>query len=398
MRRCDPEGDRRRRRCSPCSWRRAATTTCADRCRRSTAPRRSPACRRRSRSSATPTPSRTSSRPTSSMACSASATRTRRIACGRWNSSAASATAACRKCSARRRCRRIGFSAPSASAAPRARRGRRRPTGRSSRSNAYVAGVNAFIATHHGAGLPPEFTLLRFEPEPWTGADVLVWVKMMAWDLSANYSFELLRHDLIAAVGAERMAQLMPPYPVDGLSILTGSGRPGGSGGPGGSARDTVARRRPARQQAADASARRSLSSLSAGDPAVRDFLLGGARTEGLGSNNWVVDGTLTASGKPLLANDPHLGTRLPSTWYLAHISAGDFDVIGGTLPGHAGGRARAQPIHRLGRDQRRRRRPGSLSRAARRRRHARGVPRRAGADHRDPRNDRRQGRRAGAR
>ena len=67
--------------------------------------------------------------------------------------------------------------------------------------NAYVAGVNAFIATHHGSALPPEFTLLRFEPEPWTGVDVVVWVKMMAWDLSANYSFELLRHDIARAVG-----------------------------------------------------------------------------------------------------------------------------------------------------------------------------------------------------
>src|SRR5260221_8221268 len=56
---------------------------------------------------------------------------------------------------------------------------------------AYVAGVNAFISTHHGSRLPPEFTLLRFEPEPWSGIDVLVWVKMMAWDLSGNYSFEL---------------------------------------------------------------------------------------------------------------------------------------------------------------------------------------------------------------
>src|SRR4029079_321231 len=65
----------------------------------------------------------------------------------------------------------------------------------------------------------------------------------------------------------------------------------------------------------------------------VRDFLTG-AHSEGLGSNNWVVDGTMTASGKPLLANDPRLGTRLPSTWYLAHISAGDFEVIGGTFPG----------------------------------------------------------------
>src|SRR5260221_4445668 len=92
--------------------------------------------------------------------------------------------------------------------------------------NAYVAGVNAFIASHHGAKLPPEFSLLRFEPEPWTPQDVVVWVKMMAWDLSGNYSFELLRHDLIAAVGEDRMRQLMPPYPENGLSIL-GSGAAG---------------------------------------------------------------------------------------------------------------------------------------------------------------------------
>ena len=59
--------------------------------------------------------------------------------------------------------------------------------------NAYVSGVNAFLATHHGTALPLEFTLLRFEPEAWSGPDVIVWVKMMAWDLSANYAFELLR-------------------------------------------------------------------------------------------------------------------------------------------------------------------------------------------------------------
>jgi len=53
-----------------------------------------------------------------------------------------------------------------------------------------------------------------------------------------------------------------------------------------------------------------------------------------LGSNNWVVDGTMTASGKPLLASDPHLDAQIPSLWYLAHLSTGDFDVIGATLPG----------------------------------------------------------------
>src|ERR1051325_11720283 len=58
--------------------------------------------------------------------------------------------------------------------------------------DAYVAGINAFLATHHGSALPPEFTLLRFEPAPWTGTDVLAWAKMMAWDLSRNYSGELV--------------------------------------------------------------------------------------------------------------------------------------------------------------------------------------------------------------
>lgn len=214
--------------------------------------------------------------------------------------------------------------------------------------NAYVAGVNAFIATHHGRGLPPEFTLLRFEPEPFTGPDVIVWVKMMAWDLSANYTFELLRRDLVQAVGVERMRQLMPPYARDGLSILTGTSvsqtgrtkdlrydRDSGTGvaqdfSPAHTGRSKDLRYNGAPSSWSDAVAR----SLSQGDPGVADFLLGGSKTEALGSNNWVVDGTLSASGKPLLANDPHLSAKVPSTWYLAHVSAGDFDLIGATLPG----------------------------------------------------------------
>jgi penicillin amidase len=199
--------------------------------------------------------------------------------------------------------------------------------------NAYVAGVNAFIASHHGSGLPPEFSLLRYEPEPFTGPDVAVWVKMMAWDLSANYSFELLRDDLVRAVGEQRMAELMPPYPQNGLSITGDQGLPGGDPG-------TQAARTGAGGDGVSAlHAQTSLAgafarALSAGDRSVADFLLGNARIEALGSNNWVIDGTLSASGKPLLANDPHLSAKVPSTWYLAHVSGGDFEMIGATLPG----------------------------------------------------------------
>ena len=203
--------------------------------------------------------------------------------------------------------------------------------------DAYVAGVNAFLETHHGGALPPEFALLRFEPEPWTGPDVLVWVKMMAWDLSANYTFELLRHDLSALVGPARMAELLPPYPGNGLTIL--AGLPADETRAKAAARTIAQDARPAHTGSArdprDGSWSGSFASaLSGGNEFVRDLLRDGAATEGLGSNNWVVDGTLTASGKPMLANDPHLGAHVPSLWYLAHMSAGEFDVIGATLPG----------------------------------------------------------------
>lgn len=193
---------------------------------------------------------------------------------------------------------------------------------------AYVAGVNAFIADRPGRGLPPEFTLLDIQPEPWSGPDVLVWVKMMAWDLSANYSAELFRMDLVATLGVDKAAELLPPYPADGLTIVathTGlAAEPPPRNGPHPSPHPV--------SRAAGAS--EAVAHALDGLPAVREFLLGGARTEALGSNNWVVDGSRTATGKPLLANDPHLGTHIPSLWYLAHMTAGDFDVIGATLPG----------------------------------------------------------------
>jgi penicillin amidase len=196
---------------------------------------------------------------------------------------------------------------------------------------AYVNGVNAFIDTHHGRRLPPEFTLLRFEPEPFTGPDVLVWVKMMAWDLSGNYELEMMRYDIAGKVGDARMSELLPPYPADGLTIVPG-GDDAGSHSPAPAPSSTsgeTSNSRPGRRATA-----RALARSVSGNPIVKDLLLGSGAIEAIGSNNWVVDGTLTASGKPMLANDPHLGAHVPSLWYLAHMTAGDFDVIGATLPG----------------------------------------------------------------
>ena len=78
----------------------------------------------------------------------------------------------------------------------------------------YVAGINSYLETRTGA-LPPEFLVLRFEPESWSVADVLVWGKMMAWDLSGNWNDELLRSRLASVLAPEQISELWPPYPGD---------------------------------------------------------------------------------------------------------------------------------------------------------------------------------------
>jgi len=168
--------------------------------------------------------------------------------------------------------------------------------------DAYVAGVNAFLES--GAPLPPEFRLLSFRPEPWAGPDVLVWAKMMSFDLSMNWEEELLRHRLLArGVSPERLLELLPPYPEDAPTIL----------------------------QAEDLNL--PLSREEA--PAALLRLAPPRFLEA--SNNWVVSGSRTATGKPFLADDPHLGLQAPSLWFLMALEAPGYRVIGASLPGVPG-------------------------------------------------------------
>ena len=169
---------------------------------------------------------------------------------------------------------------------------------------AYGAGINAWIDEGHT--LPPEFLILGVTPEPWTPIDSLVWAKMMSWDLGGDWDLELLRAELTQAIGPERTAQIMPAYPENGTSILDAS-----EFGPG-----------------------------SSGDLLDLDTQLRGSlRLGGLdvGSNNWVIAGSRTGTGLPMLANDPHLGARIPSIWYLAEIHGDTIHATGATLPGLPG-------------------------------------------------------------
>jgi penicillin G amidase len=163
---------------------------------------------------------------------------------------------------------------------------------------AYAAGVNAFLNSRRGA-LPPEFLWLGFTPEPWRPADSLVWGKLMAVQLGGNYRGELLRARMARTIPATDLAFLYPEYPQNGPT--------------------TLAEMLPIYRRLA-------LDRLYEGLPAVVG--------PNYASNNWVVDGNHSASGKPLLANDPHLAFGAPGFWYLARLKTPQHEIAGGTVAG----------------------------------------------------------------
>ncbi len=184
----------------------------------------------------------------------------------------------------------------------------------------YANGVNAFINTHKD-NLPLEFTLLgltgaKFTPEPWTPVDTITWGKVMAWDLGDNWDTELLRSRLLTKYGDERGTQIInalwPAYPADHPFMVP---------------RD-VAWRNLGQGGVAEAADLRAL--LQTGK-------------EGIGSNNWVIAGSKTTTGKPLLANDMHLAIQMPSIWYevglhCRAVSAScPYSVTGFVFPGVPG-------------------------------------------------------------
>lgn len=178
--------------------------------------------------------------------------------------------------------------------------------------DAYVAGINAYLSTN--PPLPLEFRLLGLRPEPWQPADVLVWAKMMSFDLSGNWRSELQRLQWAAkGMTPARMTQLRPPYPADAPTVLQA---------------EDLQLPPPTRP---DGESARALLTLAAQLP--RALHLPG-ELMARASNNWVIGGGRTASGKPLLANDPHLGLGAPLLWYLVHIEAPTYKAIGSSFPG----------------------------------------------------------------
>lgn len=163
---------------------------------------------------------------------------------------------------------------------------------------AYSAGVNAVLESDQV--LPVEFHAFRIKPEPWKPADSVAWLLVMSWDLSGNWRSELSRLRYMTKLGRERAAEFMPAYPGDTATPLPDFGAL-------------------YKELVPAASALLSISPLP---------------EQAIGSNSWVVTGSRSASGLPLLANDPHLGLQAPALWYLVHVSSPKGNIVGGTLPG----------------------------------------------------------------
>jgi penicillin amidase len=177
--------------------------------------------------------------------------------------------------------------------------------------DAYAAGVNAFLGQR--PVLPVEFLMTGTSPEPWQAVDSLAWLKMMAWDLGGNWRSELLRMQLSKTLPLSRIQEFLPPYPGDApLQIRD--------------LRELYQDKQPPRIA--------ETGTEIGTDPISGISEMGSVPISG-GSNSWAV--AKGASGKPLLANDPHLGLTAPPVWYLAHLEAPGLSAIGGTLPGVPG-------------------------------------------------------------
>ncbi|MFB7891895.1 penicillin acylase family protein [Microbacterium sp. NPDC056044] len=193
--------------------------------------------------------------------------------------------------------------------------------------DAYAEGVNAYLADHQGADASFEYAVLGlqnsdYEIEPWTPADSVAWLKAMAWDLRSNIESETERAVMAPDFTEAEIDELYPAYPFDRNPVIV----------PKISTVPTVGTAPDLPETDASTS---SIEWTEVGSviEAVGELL--GDAGEGIGSNSWVVSGSVTDTGMPLLANDPHLGASLPSVWHQIQLKCSDvteacpFDVAG---------------------------------------------------------------------
>ncbi|MFC6147891.1 MULTISPECIES: penicillin acylase family protein [Mumia] len=236
--------------------------------------------------------------------------------------------------------------------------------------DAYAHGVNDYIADREPGALALEYSVLAltgsdYEPEPWTAVDSLAWLKAMAWDLRSNMADEIDRVLATEKLSRSQVDALYPRFPFRRHDPIVTKGTVVG-----GDFDQTAGRRRNADTDRAsedpesadslgDADERvtEGLSVKGLGVEGLRDVIgsmrgvagvAAGLPTllgfgDGTGSNSWAVSGDRSATGKPILANDPHLAPSAPGVWHQMGLhcrTVSDecpFDVSGFTFSGMPG-------------------------------------------------------------
>jgi len=203
---------------------------------------------------------------------------------------------------------------------------------------AYTDGVNAYLADHHGSQLSLEYAILKllnpdYQPEPWQPLHSVAWGKVMAWDLGeGKLNGEIEMATLLKTLTPEQVNEIAPPYPADKPVIVPGF-KISSQVQPIAADKEMISALSPALEV---------LSSRVNGLNALLGADLASVR-DGIGSNNWVISGQRTATGRPILANDMHLGVQMPAIWYEAGLHCTQkgpdcpFDVTGFTFPGVPG-------------------------------------------------------------
>jgi penicillin amidase len=191
--------------------------------------------------------------------------------------------------------------------------------------SAYAKGVNAFIDSCTDQTLPPEFRILGYKPRPWAPADSLSVAALMAEYLSSSWQVDIVRGSLARLPKEKREALTPDTSPLDVLVVGTDAGRKAqGAKAPAGS----LDRELLAQLNEMIESQRQSFERLGFNSPSLDTIQA---------SNNWVISGKRTVTGKPLLANDPHIPASAPGVWYQTELLAPNIHVAGVTFPGVPG-------------------------------------------------------------
>ena len=214
--------------------------------------------------------------------------------------------------------------------------------------DAYAAGVNAYIEGRTASDLSLEYSLLRlqglqYRPEPWTAADSVAWLKVMAWDLASNLDEESERAIITGKLGAARAASLFPRYPLDDFAPILRRGNVVGKAFDPSASKGSA---RPLPDGLSDDQVRRASTALEGVakiNRTIPHVVRSGSGAGATGSNSWAMAGSGTVNGHAILSNDPHLSTSIPSIFAQVGLhcrvlsKACPFDVSGfslASLPG----------------------------------------------------------------